>query len=261
MRAAAACPASRAAQDGFTLVELLVVLAIVGVVLAGTTQLFMSAMKSQNDQTNRTQAQQHARLGLDKLRREIRCASALTTPSGYPASSITITLGSYCPTAGGATTVTWCTKPAASGGQPYTLWRYTGADTARRRPGHSPDEMGIGPRGQGRRTEHLRRQDLQHVSLGAATLTPASTGGTLAAGTYSYAVTAVLAGGEEVPGTAASVTLASGPPNQISLSWSPYPGATSYNVYGWDGDGLRLLKNVIGHVVRRHRPDQAHAAR
>ena len=62
----------------------------------------MSAMKSQNDQTNRTQAQQDARLGLDKLRREIRCASDLTTPSGYPASSITITLGSYCPTAGGA---------------------------------------------------------------------------------------------------------------------------------------------------------------
>ena len=82
------------------------------------------------------------------------------------------------------------------------------------------------------------------VSLGAATLTPASTGGTLAAGTYSYAVTAVLAGGEEVPGTAASATLASEPPNQISLSWSPYPGAASYNVYGWDDDGLRLLKNV-----------------
>ena len=109
-------------------------LAIIGVVLAGITQLFMSAMKSQNDQTNRTQAQQDARLGLDKLRREIRCASALTTPSGYPASAITITLGSYCPTAGGAAaTVTWCTKdkngvtPPVAGAQPYTLWRYTGS--------------------------------------------------------------------------------------------------------------------------------------
>ena len=122
------------AQDGFTLVELLVVIAIIGVVLAGITQLFMSAMKSQNDQTNRTQAQQDARLGLDKLRREIRCASGLTTPSGYPASAITITLGSYCPTAGGAAaTVTWCTKdkngasPPVAGAQPYTLWRYTGS--------------------------------------------------------------------------------------------------------------------------------------
>ena len=117
-----------AEQDGFTLVEMLVVLAIVGVILAGITQLLTSALKSQNDQTNRTQAQQDARLGLDKLRREIRCASALTTPSGYPASAITIMLGSYCPTAGGAVaTVTWCTKPSPSGGQPYTLWRYTGS--------------------------------------------------------------------------------------------------------------------------------------
>jgi prepilin-type N-terminal cleavage/methylation domain-containing protein len=114
------------AQDGFTLPELLVVLAIVGVILAGITQIFTSGVKAERDQTNRTQAQQEARLGLDKLRREIHCASALT-PSGPPASAITIMLGSYCPTAGGAlATVTWCTKPALSGGQPYTLWRYEG---------------------------------------------------------------------------------------------------------------------------------------
>ena len=28
------------------------------------------------------------------------------------------------------------------------------------------------------------------------------------------------------------------------MSWAAYPGATSYNVYGRDGSGLRLLKNV-----------------
>ena len=134
MRARLQVRRAAAAQDGFTLPEMLVVLAIIGIVLAGITQLFMSALKSQKDQTNRTQAQQDARLGLDKLRREIRCANALTTPSGYPASAITITLGSYCPTAGGAaTTVTWCTKdkngasPPVAGAQPYTLWRYTGS--------------------------------------------------------------------------------------------------------------------------------------
>ena len=129
----AGCSRSRA-QDGFTLAEMLVVLAILGIVLAGLTQLFTSALKSQTDQTNRTQAQQDARLALDKLRREIHCASGVTPTSGYPASAITVTLGSYCPTAGGAaTTVTWCTKdkngtsPPAAGAQPYTLWRYTGA--------------------------------------------------------------------------------------------------------------------------------------
>ena len=163
MRARLQVRRAAAAQDGFTLPEMLVVLAIVGVVLAGITQLFMSAMKSQSDQTNRTQAQQDARLGLDKLRREIRCASALTTPSGYPASTITITLGSYCPTAGGAaTTVTWCTKdkngasPPVAGAQPYTLWRYTGSACS-----GTGTKWASESRGQDRRTEHLRRQDLR----------------------------------------------------------------------------------------------------
>ncbi len=145
------------AQDGFTLVELLVVLAIVGVILAGITQLLTSALKSQNDQTNRTQAQTDARLGLDKLRREIRCASALTTPSGYPASAITIMLGSYCPTAGGTVaTVTWCTKPSPCRRAALHALAVHGVNLLGQR-----DEMGIEPRGQGRPTEHLRRQDFR----------------------------------------------------------------------------------------------------
>ena len=203
-------------------------------------------MKSQTDQTNRTQAQQDARLGLDKLRREIRCASGLTTPSGYPASAITITLGSYCPTAGGAaTTVTWCTKDKNGATPPVA-----GAAL------HALAVHGLGllaaPGRNGRRISWTRSthrasppaRSSTRPPLPAATLTPATTGGTLAAGTYSYDVTAVLAGGVEVPGTVASVTIASGLTNKITVSWSAYPGATSYNVYGRDGSGLRLLKNV-----------------
>ena len=57
----------------------------------------------------------------------------------------------------------------------------------------------------------------------------------------------MLASGVEVPGTVASITTASGPSNKITVDWSAwasaYPGA-SYNVYGWDDGGLRLLKNV-----------------
>jgi prepilin-type N-terminal cleavage/methylation domain-containing protein len=235
------------AQDGFTLSELLVVLAIMGVVLAGLTTLFTSAVKSQTDQTNRTQAQQDARLGLDKLRREIRCAGGLTTPSAYPASAITITLGSYCPTAGGAAaTVTWCTKdrtgatpPAGSGGQPYTLWRYTGSSCS-----------GTGVRWASNLVDKLDTPTttagkiFNAVRVPAATLTSATSGGTLAAGTYSYVVAAVLSSGDLVPGTVASATIASGLANKITVSWSTYTGASSYNVYGRDGGGLRLLKNV-----------------
>jgi hypothetical protein len=82
------------------------------------------------------------------------------------------------------------------------------------------------------------------ASVPAPSLTVASTGGTLASGAYSYDVTAVLASGAEVPGTVASTTIASGLTNKITVSWSAYTGATSYNVYGRDGGGLRLLKNV-----------------
>lgn len=115
----------RLAEDGgFTLTEMIVVMAILGVVLAALTQLFMSGSKAQADMSNRFSAQQSARVALDGLRREIHCASAVAgTP---PTSSITITLGAYCPsnTTGAAASFTWCAKGAAA---PYTLWRYSGA--------------------------------------------------------------------------------------------------------------------------------------
>jgi prepilin-type N-terminal cleavage/methylation domain-containing protein len=235
------------AQDGFTLVEMLVVVAILGTVLAGLAVLFTGALHSQTDQSNRSQVQQDARLGLDRMRREIRCASDVTTPSGYPASAVTITLGAWCPTAAGATTVTWCTKdkngatPPVAGAEPYTLWRYTGASCS-----------GTGTKWA---SDLVDKTDAPAITAGrifdaarvpAATLTPASSGGTLLSGTYLYEVTAVSAGGAEVPGTVASVTIASGIANMITVSWSLYAGASSYNVYGRDGSGLRLLKNVTG---------------
>jgi prepilin-type N-terminal cleavage/methylation domain-containing protein len=237
----------RTAEDGFTLVEMLIVLSILGIVLASLTVLFTGAMNSENDQTNRAQAQQDARLGLDRMRREIRCASDLTTGSGFPASAVTITLASYCPTAGGATTVTWCTKdkngnsPPVAGAQPYTLWRYTGSTCS-----------GTGTQWA---SDLVDKTDAPAITAGkifdsarlpAATLTSASSGGTLLSGTYSYEVSAVLASGAEVPGTVVSLTIASGLTNTITVSWSVYSGATSYNVYGRDGTGMRLLKSTTG---------------
>ena len=69
----------RSAEDGFTLPELLVVLTIIGIVLGGLTQLFTSAVKSATDQTRRVDAQQDARVALDRLRREIHCGSTLSS--------------------------------------------------------------------------------------------------------------------------------------------------------------------------------------
>ena len=137
---------------------MLVVLAILGVVLAGLTQLFVSATHAQSDQTQRGQAQQAARLALDKLRREIHCASTISTPSGYPASSVTITLGS------------WCNDPAAR--RPSRGARRTRPAPRRRLPAPAVhalavrrrelyrhgDEVGVEPRGQ---WDRRSREDLQ----------------------------------------------------------------------------------------------------
>ena len=77
-------------ESGFTLTEMLVVLVILGIVLAALTQLFVSATRTEVDQDKRFQAQQEARLALDSLRREIHCASAVTSTQTEPASRRTV---------------------------------------------------------------------------------------------------------------------------------------------------------------------------
>ena len=86
-------------EHGYTLVELLQVMAILSVVLTGLTALFLQATKAELDMNRRFQAQQTARLAVDKMRREIHCAKAIA-PVGTSA-SITVTVPAQCPTAGG----------------------------------------------------------------------------------------------------------------------------------------------------------------
>jgi hypothetical protein len=87
--------------------------------------VFVSASKSENDMDRRFQAQLSTRMGLDKLRREARCATQVTsaTPSSSSASSITLNLPSYCKTGSGS--VTWCTRSIST--NRYGLYRATGA--------------------------------------------------------------------------------------------------------------------------------------
>jgi prepilin-type N-terminal cleavage/methylation domain-containing protein len=141
-RYAAAAGRRLAAEGGYSLTELIVVLAILLVIVGALAQLFVSASTAQVDTTRRFEAQQNMRLALDKIRREIHCANTVT---GAPGASIVISLGSYCPTYVPPIPapppplppmdVTWCTKdkgglptnpasPAAN--PPYSLWRYKG---------------------------------------------------------------------------------------------------------------------------------------
>jgi len=87
--------------------------------LLGLVQLFVSASRTQVDMSNRFEAQQQGRVALDLLRREIHCASAVTSTqsgAGWPSTQVNITLGSYCsgvPSGGG--NVTWCTESVSTG--------------------------------------------------------------------------------------------------------------------------------------------------
>ncbi len=104
-------------EGGYTLVEMLTVLVIFGTVMSALMTLFVQATNAENSMNNRFRAQQQARLALDRVRREVHCATAVTTSSQ---SSVTLSLPSYC----GNASVTWCT--VSLGASRYGLYRQTG---------------------------------------------------------------------------------------------------------------------------------------
>lgn len=102
------------AETGYSLVELVTVLASLGVVLSALASLMVASMDAEVDMNNRFQAQQQARLAVDRLRREVHSAQSIAPAGASP----TVTL-----TFPGGAQVTWCT--VADGGH-FGLWRYAG---------------------------------------------------------------------------------------------------------------------------------------
>jgi prepilin-type N-terminal cleavage/methylation domain-containing protein len=109
--------------DGYTLVELLTVLIIFTVILTELVGLFVQGSNAEVELNNRFEAQQSARLALDKIRREVHCAKEAETTGGTGASAeVTLRLPSYCRTSGGVQAdVRWCTVSA--GPNRYALYR------------------------------------------------------------------------------------------------------------------------------------------
>ena len=115
-----------AGEHAYTLPELLVVLAILVTVVSALTGAFVAGLHAGTMANNRFQAQLNARLALDKMKREVHCASVATVNS---LASVTVTLPTptttntvACPT--GTGTFTWCTRGS---GMRYALYRVTAA--------------------------------------------------------------------------------------------------------------------------------------
>ena len=111
-----------AAEDGYSLTELIVVLAILGTVLGALTALFVSGSRAELDMNERFQAQQNARLALTKMRRDVHCASSATvtaTTTGLPATTTysRVVLPMPAVAVGGCktATVSWCIAQLGSG--------------------------------------------------------------------------------------------------------------------------------------------------
>jgi prepilin-type N-terminal cleavage/methylation domain-containing protein len=108
-------------EAGYSLVELIIVMAILTVVLGAIVALFTAGINADADQNRRFQAQQDVRLAMDKLRRELHSGCTVSAPATYntPVSSVTI----YVPAdtcASGSHSVTWCTTGS---GTNFTLYR------------------------------------------------------------------------------------------------------------------------------------------
>lgn len=112
-------------ESGYSLIEMVMVMAILGIVLGGIVTLFTAGIRADSDQNQRFQAQQDTRFALDKLRRDVHAACTISTPATYNtwASSVTLYFRSdSC--VSGASTVTWCTTAS---GSTWVLYRTVAA--------------------------------------------------------------------------------------------------------------------------------------
>jgi prepilin-type N-terminal cleavage/methylation domain-containing protein len=91
-------------ESGITLIELMVVMVILGIVLAGLANVFVSGMRTNADATARLAGQGAVRQAMDRLEYEVRCSSGATISGG--GSTVLLTLPSQCIHATGS--YTWC---------------------------------------------------------------------------------------------------------------------------------------------------------
>jgi prepilin-type N-terminal cleavage/methylation domain-containing protein len=113
-------------EGGYSLVEMVTVMAIMSVVFAGLTSVFTSASKADLDMQNRFNAQLNTRVALDKLRTDAHCAYDVSpnTPNPWTSQQSTVTFKiSAC----GGSDVTWCTVQQTGSTTRWDLYRQVGS--------------------------------------------------------------------------------------------------------------------------------------
>jgi prepilin-type N-terminal cleavage/methylation domain-containing protein len=126
-----------AGEGGFTLVEMIMAMVILVIVITSLTAVLVDSSKAELDADRRFHAQEEARLVLDKARRELHCAQAVTVVdhgaavgAGVSGNGVYATLNGYCPTSGlpnptDTLYVTWCTSASSLESGDYALYRLT----------------------------------------------------------------------------------------------------------------------------------------
>jgi type II secretory pathway pseudopilin PulG len=98
---------------------MLTVMIIMSIVFAGITSVFVAGSKAAADQDRRFQAQLTTRLALDKIRRDIHCATDVTP---FTTNAVTLKIPTAC---GGD--VSWCALLVSGYTNRYALYRQVGA--------------------------------------------------------------------------------------------------------------------------------------
>ena len=115
-------------ERGYTLVEMLTVLVIFSTVMSALLVLFVNGTNAELDLNNRFQAQQDARLALDKLRRDVHCAYDANPNSPNPWTSAQSTVTLKITSCGGGD-VTWCTAAMTGLSNRWALYRQGNSTT------------------------------------------------------------------------------------------------------------------------------------
>jgi prepilin-type N-terminal cleavage/methylation domain-containing protein len=109
-------------EQGYSLIELLVTMVILSIVLASLTTVFISGSSAEASLNRRFQAQQNARMGLDRIRTDIHCASLAQaqTINTYPGLKLAV---GNCLAA--TPTISWCEVLVTASPPRYALYRST----------------------------------------------------------------------------------------------------------------------------------------